>query len=79
MDPNDDSVIYRNKKGFCEVAPVGEPGEMLMRIFFPRKPETSFQGYLGNERETKSKVIRNVFRKGDAWYRCCLLYTSRCV
>ena len=70
MDPNDDSVIYRNKKGFCEVAPVGEPGEMLMRIFFPRKPETSFQGYLGNERETKSKVIRNVFRKGDAWYRC---------
>lgn len=33
MDPNDDSVIYRNSKGFCEVAPVGEPGEMLMRIF----------------------------------------------
>lgn len=64
------TMIYRNKKGFCEVAPVGEPGEMLMRIFFPRKPETSFQGYLGNERETKSKVIRNVFRKGDAWYRC---------
>ena len=79
MDPNDDSVIYRNSKGFCEVAPVGEPGEMLMRIFFPRKPETSFQGYLGNAKETKSKVVRNVFRRGDAWYRCCLLYTSRCV
>lgn len=49
MDPNDDSVIYRNSKGFCEVAPVGEPGEMLMKIFFPRKPETSFQGYLGSQ------------------------------
>ncbi|CCD22791.1 long-chain fatty acid transporter FAT1 NDAI_0A06370 [Naumovozyma dairenensis CBS 421] len=70
MDPNDDTVVYRNKKGFCEVAPIGEPGEMLMRIFFPRKPETSFQGYLGNEMETKSKVLRNVFRNGDAWYRC---------
>jgi acyl-CoA synthetase (AMP-forming)/AMP-acid ligase II len=70
MDPNDDSVIYRNSKGFCEVAPVGEPGEMLMRIFFPKKPETSFQGYLGNAKETKSKVVRDVFRRGDAWYRC---------
>ena len=70
MDPNDDSIIYRNSKGLCEVPDVGEPGEMLMRIFFPRKPETSFQGYLGNEKATKSKVLRDVFRKGDAWYRC---------
>ncbi|CAI4055224.1 hypothetical protein SKDZ_02G1440 [Saccharomyces kudriavzevii ZP591] len=79
MDPNDDSVIYRNSKGFCEVAPVGEPGEMLMKIFFPRKPETSFQGYLGNAKETKSKVVRNVFRRGDAWYRCGdLLKSDEC-
>ncbi|KAL3232846.1 Very long-chain fatty acid transport protein [Nakaseomyces bracarensis] len=70
VDPEDDSVIYRNEKGYCEVPKTGEPGEMLMRIFFPRKPETSFQGYLGNEKATKSKVIRDVFRKGDAWYRC---------
>ncbi|CCK72180.1 long-chain fatty acid transporter FAT1 KNAG_0J00980 [Huiozyma naganishii CBS 8797] len=70
VEKDDDSLIYRNEKGFCEVAGVDEPGEMLMRIFFPRKPETSFQGYLGNERETKSKVLRNVFREGDAWYRC---------
>lgn len=70
MDPEDDTIIYRNKKGFGENPAVGEPGEMLMRIFFPRKPETSFQGYLGNKKETESKVVRNVFRKGDAWYRC---------
>lgn len=69
MDPDDDSTVYRNSKGFCEVAPVGEPGEMLMRIFMPRKPETSFQGYFGNKKETESKVLRDVFRKGDAWYR----------
>ena len=70
MDPNDDSAIYRNEKGYCERAGVNEPGEMLMRIFFPRKPETSFQGYLGNKKATKSKVVRDVFWKGDAWYRC---------
>ncbi|CCH62235.1 hypothetical protein TBLA_0G02980 [Henningerozyma blattae CBS 6284] len=70
MDPEDDTIVYRNSKGLCEHPKVGEPGEMLMRIFFPRKPETSFQGYLGNKKETESKVIRDVFRKGDAWYRC---------
>ncbi|CCF57057.1 hypothetical protein KAFR_0C00620 [Kazachstania africana CBS 2517] len=70
VNPEDDTLIYRNTKGFCEEPAVGEPGELLMRIFFPKKPETSFQGYLGNEKETKSKVIRNVFRKEDAWYRC---------
>ncbi|CCE65661.1 hypothetical protein TPHA_0M00860 [Tetrapisispora phaffii CBS 4417] len=70
MDPDDENQIYRNAKGFCENPKVGEPGEMLMRIFFPRKPETSFQGYLGNKKETESKVLRDVFRKGDAWYRC---------
>ncbi|AQZ17684.1 FAT1 (YBR041W) [Zygosaccharomyces parabailii] len=69
MDPEDDSVIYRNSKGFCERPAVGEPGEMLMRIFYPKRPETSFQGYVGNKKETDSKVIRDVFRKGDAWYR----------
>lgn len=70
MDPEDDTKVYRNEKGLCEKPAVNEPGEMMMRIFFPRKPETSFQGYLGNEKETKSKVVRNVFRNGDAWYRC---------
>ncbi|KAG0655324.1 long-chain fatty acid transporter fat1 [Monosporozyma unispora] len=70
VQKDDDAIIYRNEMGFCEVSDVNEPGEMLMRIFFPRKPETSFQGYLGNAKETKSKVLRNVFRNGDAWYRC---------
>lgn len=70
MDPEDNSVIYRNPKtGRCEVPEPGESGEMLMRILFPRNVKTSFQGYLNNKDETESKVIRNVFRKGDAWYR----------
>lgn len=70
MDPDDDSVIFRNSKGFCEKPAIGEPGEMLMKILFPKKPETSFQGYLGNKKETQSKILRDVFKKGDAYYRC---------
>lgn len=69
MDPEDETKIYRNDKGFAELANIGEPGELLMRIFFPKRPETSFQGYLGNKKDTESKVVKNVFRKGDAWYR----------
>ncbi|CAR22138.1 long-chain fatty acid transporter FAT1 [Lachancea thermotolerans CBS 6340] len=69
VEPDDETTVYRNKKGLCEVAPPGEPGEMLMKIFMPKKPEATFQGYLGNNKATKSKVLRDVFRKGDAWYR----------
>ena len=69
VDPEDSSQVYRNSKGFCEACKPNENGELLMKIFFPKKPETSFQGYLGNKKATESKVLRNVFKKGDAYYR----------
>ncbi|SSD61058.1 probable Very long-chain fatty acid transport protein [Saccharomycodes ludwigii] len=70
MDPNDSAKVYRDPQdGLCRDPEIGEPGEVLMRIFFPKKPETSFQGYLGNKSATDSKVLRDVFRNGDAWYR----------
>ncbi|CDO92301.1 unnamed protein product [Kluyveromyces dobzhanskii CBS 2104] len=69
VDPDDETIIYRNEKGFAEAPDVGQPGELLMRIFVPKRPETSFQGYMGNKKDTESKVVRDVFRKGDAWYR----------
>lgn len=69
VNPDDETQIYRNEKGFAETTDVGQAGELLMRIFIPKRPETSFQGYLGNKKDTESKVIRDVFRKGDAWYR----------
>lgn len=69
MDPHEDCAVYRDPAGFCKVADVGEPGELLMRIFVSKRPETSFQGYLGNRKATDSKILHDVFRKGDAWYR----------
>lgn len=69
MDPEDNSVEWRNAKGFCEVADVGEPGELLMNIFTAKSPEKMFQGYLGNKKETEAKILRNVFHRGDAWFR----------
>ncbi|KAJ2896467.1 AMP-binding enzyme [Zalerion maritima] len=58
----------RNAKGFCETVKPGEPGEMLFNL--PAKDiESRFQGYYGNTKATSDKIMCDVFRKGDAWFR----------
>lgn len=70
MDPEDSEEIWRDPKtGFSAKAAEGEPGELLMKILNPANVEQTFQGYYGNKKATSSKVIRNVFRKDDAWFR----------
>lgn len=70
MDPADDTVIYRNPKtGLCESPKVNEKGEMIMRILNPRNIKATFPGYVNNDAATYSKIIKDVFRKGDAWVR----------
>ncbi|EER34118.1 very long-chain fatty acid transport protein [Candida tropicalis MYA-3404] len=70
MDPEDESEIYKDPKtGFCVEAAYNEPGELLMRILNPNDIQKSFQGYYGNKSATNSKILTNVFKKGDAWYR----------
>ena len=56
------------KTGLCAVASVGEPGEMLNRLD-PADIERKFQGYYGNKAATEKKILRDVYSKGDAWYR----------
>lgn len=70
MDPEDDNEVWRDPKtGFCVQAGTNQPGELLMKIMDPGNVEGSFQGYYGNKKATSSKVFRDVFRKGDAWFR----------
>lgn len=70
MDPEDDNEILRDPKtGFCVTAGTNEPGELLMKIMDANNIEDSFQGYYGNKKATSSKIIRDVFKKGDAWFR----------
>lgn len=68
-DPQDDNTIYRNAKGFCEEPGPSENGEMVTRIWNPQNIRTTFPGYTNNDQETYSKILRNVFHKGDAWVR----------
>lgn len=56
------------KTGFCKRVPRGEPGELLYALD-PQDPAQSFQGYYKNSKATEGKILRDVFAKGDAWYR----------
>ncbi|KAK6203423.1 uncharacterized protein RJT21DRAFT_119580 [Scheffersomyces amazonensis] len=70
MDPEDEGEVYRDPKtGFCTTAQYNEPGELLMKILNAEKPEETFQGYYGNKQASTKKILFDVFRKGDAWFR----------
>ena len=56
------------RTGLCRRAPVGEPGEMLFRLP-PKDVDSRFQGYYGDKEATSKKIMRDVFSKGDAWFR----------
>ncbi|KAE8136215.1 hypothetical protein BDV38DRAFT_272262 [Aspergillus pseudotamarii] len=57
-----------SKTGFCKEVPRGEPGELLYAINAADPVET-FQGYFKNSKATESKIVRDVLRKGDAYFR----------
>lgn len=70
MDPEDPEEIWRDPTtGFCKKTDIDEPGELLMKILKPDHIEKNFQGYYGNKSATNKKILRDVFKKGDAWFR----------
>lgn len=57
----------RNAQGFCIPCDIDEPGELLGRID-PRRVNTRFDGY-ADPVATEKKILRNVFKPGDAYFR----------
>ncbi|NQX94225.1 MAG: long-chain-acyl-CoA synthetase [Erythrobacter sp.] len=57
----------RGTDGLCQVADVDEPGEALGRIGTTGRD--AFQGYQNNKKATEKKILRDVFEKGDMWFR----------
>jgi len=62
------STPVRDARGFCRKMPHGKPGELLFTLD-ANDIEKKFQGYLNNAKANDSKVIKNVFKKGDAYFR----------
>jgi fatty-acyl-CoA synthase len=59
----------RDESGFCIPCQPNEVGEMIGKILNdPDKPSHRFEGY-ASDADTNRKVLRNVFKAGDAWFR----------
>jgi fatty-acyl-CoA synthase len=59
----------RNTQGFCERCAPNEAGEVIGKIISdPSKPGSRFEGYASSAQD-ESKILRDVFEKGDAWFR----------
>lgn len=56
----------RDANGFCIKCGVDEVGEVIGRI--ADSGRESFQGY-HDKKETDKKILRDVFEKGDRWFR----------
>ncbi|HET7848754.1 MAG TPA: long-chain-acyl-CoA synthetase [Pseudolabrys sp.] len=59
----------RDAQGFCIQCAVDEAGEAIGKIIHdPSKPAARFEGY-ASKADDERKVLRDVFEKGDAWFR----------
>ncbi|PIT00754.1 long-chain acyl-CoA synthetase [Bradyrhizobium nitroreducens] len=67
LDPDSGSPL-RNDEGFCIACARGEAGEAIGRIGTADEGGGRFEGYT-DAGETEKKVLRDVFAKGDAWFR----------
>ena len=67
IDPDTNEPV-RNSSGFCEKVDYNEPGE-LIGIITERDVTREFTGYKGLPSQTKKKVLTNVFKKGDKYFR----------
>lgn len=67
LDP-DSGAPLRNEAGFCIASARGEAGEAIGRIGTADEGGGRFEGYT-DAAETEKKILRDVFAKGDAWFR----------
>lgn len=59
----------RGADGFCMLCAPDEVGEAIGKIVNdPEKPSGRFEGY-AHKAESEKKILRDVFEKGDAWFR----------
>ena len=68
FDPESQQPI-RDEQGFCIECQVDEPGEVIGKIIkHASKPGQRFEGY-ASQLETDRKILHDVFKKGDLWFR----------
>ncbi|KAI0400121.1 fatty acid transporter protein [Xylaria palmicola] len=69
VDYDDEADAPRRdaRTGLCTAVAAGEVGELLFLL--PEDTEQTFRGYYNNAKATDSKIIHDVFTRGDAYFR----------
>ncbi|SMR57628.1 unnamed protein product [Zymoseptoria tritici ST99CH_3D1] len=67
IDPDTEEVV-RGEDGWVVRCNVGEPGEVFHRVDEAMK-DVVFMGYFKNQGASDKRWMRNVFEKGDLWFR----------
>ena len=65
VNPDTNEIIRDPSTGFVRRNSYAEGGEIIVKV----AGEADFAGYHNNETATQKKLVRNVFKKGDMWYR----------
>jgi len=61
--------VVRDVAGLCIECGTDETGELIGRIVNdPARPGNRFEGY-ADQAATEKKILRDVFERGDAWFR----------
>lgn len=68
LDHDTEQPFRDPSTGFCKRVPMGAAGEMLYALDAADIGKL-FQGYFNQEKSTNSKIMRDVFVKGDAYFR----------
>lgn len=64
----DAEMPIRGPDGLCRPAQPGEVGEAI-GLIRDEEARYRFEGYAGDPEQTNRKILRDVFAKGDAWFR----------
>jgi acyl-CoA synthetase (AMP-forming)/AMP-acid ligase II len=68
IDWSTEQPLRDPKTGLCRPVRRGQPGELLYKLD-ENDIQKTFQGYYNNKSATEKKIVRNVLRKGDAYFR----------
>lgn len=68
VDWNTEAPWRNPRTGLCEAVSQGQVGELLFAMD-PANMYDRYKGYLGNQKATDSKIVRDVLVKGDAYFR----------
>ena len=68
LDVDAEEPVRDPQTGLCRKVEIGEPGELIWELE-ASDVGRNFEGYYGNKEASAKKILRDVFKKGDAWFR----------